>query len=637
MSVSIDIGPDNRIWANIPWAGGSGPRRAKRVAGVKPKYEKAKTAGSKDKFLAWTYPLDMNSCRQLREVFGKELQISEQLADWARKAIAKEQAMIDLSNMDGRDLRFDPIFRQMAPELTEAMENRPYQKVGTQFLVDGESTILADQPGLGKTLMTLGALVARQAKRIIVFAPKTAMETVWAREIKRWTDLEVSVAVGTPSQRVAAIQDVTMPKKDFDRPRVLICNPEMIRTKKIVDCPVCGGEEDDCDSKKHKTVIEHKFPELFQFSWDAAIVDECHKVLIGKNIIAKKVSQTRLGIMLLPIAKDGLRAALSGTPYRGKAQYLWGILNWLAPDVFTSYWRWAEAFFEVYEGYAGSRIIGELREDRMEAYERMLAPYLLRRTKAEVAPDLPPKMYGGTPLDPEDPTSPVAVWLPMEPAQEKLYLQMAADSEANLENGVIEAIGILPEMTRLKQFATCVWEKDGETLRPQMPLVSNKYEWLKQFLEERRDESGKVVVASQFTKVINAFGRQLHDDGFEVVTLTGETKPELRAGMVERFQTDPDLQVFLINTTAGGVAITLDAADDLVLIDETFIPDDQEQVEDRIHRVSRIHQVTIWKLLSLGSIEEEIAKTTEYREGIIKERLDGSRGVDWAKQLLEAV
>jgi SNF2 family DNA or RNA helicase len=636
MPVSIEIGPDNRIWADIPWAGGSGPRKAKQVAGVRPKYEKSKKAGVKDKFLAWTYPLDMNSCRQLRQVFGHELKVGPQLVDWAKVAIAHEEEMIALAKSDGKDLEL-PL--ALAPVLAKAMDNRPYQKVAAQFAAQGRNTIIGDHPGLGKTLETLAALAMDPGvRRIVVFAPSTAMESVWAREIKRWTTFDVCVADGSPTRRVAAIQDVTMPKSDPARPRILICNPEMIRTKREVDCPVCGGvEPDECPSKGkaiHVTFLEHKYPELFAFEWDAAVIDECHKSLIGKNVMAKKVSQTRLGMMLLPVAKDGLKIALSGTPYRGKPELLWGVMNWLRPDVFTSFWRWVETFFEVHKGYNDSRIIGEMREDRLEAYDRMLAPYLLRRTKAEVASDLPPKMYGGTPLDPADETSPIAVWLEMEPAQAKQYQQMAEESEAQLDSGVIEAIGTLPEMTRLKQFSICSWDKGVTGMTPK-PLPSNKYEWLKQFLTERQEEGGKVVVASQYTKVINAFGRQLHEDGFSCVTLTGETKQKDRAGMVDRFQTDPDLQVFLINTSAGGVAITLDAADDLVFLDETYIPDDQEQVEDRIHRVSRIHQVTIWKLLSLGTIEEAIARTTEYREGIVKERLDGSRGVQWVKQLLK--
>ena len=89
-----------------------------------------------------------------------------------------------------------------------------------------------------------------------------------------------------------------------------------------------------------------------------------------------------------------------------------------------------------------------------------------------------------------------------------------------------------------------------------------------------------------------------------------------------------------VNTKAGGVALTLDRADELVILDETFIPDDQEQVEDRIHRTSRVHNVIIHYVRSLGSVEESIALTTIKRDVSQKVLLDGMRGVDVARQIL---
>lgn len=633
MSVKMYIGPDGRIWADIPFAGGSGPKNAKKISGCRPKYEKSTVSGRKDKFIAWTYPRDMTVCRNFREVFGRQLNISEDLKLWAKTEVEREQQMIALAKSDGHDITLPPALSAAAPKLAGAIENRPYQKVGTKFATEVRTILNADQPGLGKTLMTLAALVAAGVRRVLVLAPKTAMETVWARESVRWTKGSVFVADGTPRQREATIQAGV--RASADGLSIVVCNPEMVRTKKVDECLVCGGGDDECKSRHHITVMDHKFPDLFLQPWDAVIVDECHRSLIGKNVMSKSISQTRLGMMLLPVSPDGYKFALSGTPYRGKPELLWGVMNWLRPDVFTSFWRWVGQFFETWEDEWGGHIIGEMLEHRMDAYDRMLAPYLLRRTKDEVAPDLPPKMYGGTPLDPDDPTSPIGVWLPMDKQQARLYNQMAKESEADLDSGSIDAIGVLPEMTRLKQFAICSWDIVGSEIRPK-PLPSNKYDWLLEFLDERAESNGKVVVSSQYTKVINAFAAQLEKDGHRTYVLTGETKQKDRAKIVADFQDNPDSpKVFLINTTAGGVAITLDAADDVVFLDETWIPDDQEQVEDRCHRVSRPdHQVNIWYLRSMGTIEESIARTTAEREGAVKSRLDGARGISWAKQIL---
>ena len=94
------------------------------------------------------------------------------------------------------------------------------------------------------------------------------------------------------------------------------------------------------------------------------------------------------------------------------------------------------------------------------------------------------------------------------------------------------------------------------------------------------------------------------------------------------------MRVLLLTTTAGGVSLTLDAADDLVVLDETWSPDDQTQVEDRIHRLSRIHQVTIWKAFSIGTIEESIYRGNMLTEASIRAIMDGQRGVDFKKMFL---
>jgi SNF2 family DNA or RNA helicase len=91
----------------------------------------------------------------------------------------------------------------------------------------------------------------------------------------------------------------------------------------------------------------------------------------------------------------------------------------------------------------------------------------------------------------------------------------------------------------------------------------------------------------------------------------------------------------MLNTKAGGTSLTLDAADDVILIDSTFNQDDQEQVEDRAHRLSRMHNVTIWNLASTNSIDESILRNTWRMDQSIKKILDGERGVDFAKMLLK--
>jgi SNF2 family DNA or RNA helicase len=118
--------------------------------------------------------------------------------------------------------------------------------------------------------------------------------------------------------------------------------------------------------------------------------------------------------------------------------------------------------------------------------------------------------------------------------------------------------------------------------------------------------------------------------------ITGSVTPAKRVEAQNTFQAAGGPRIMLINTMAGGVAIDLDQhSDELFFMDETFIPDEQEQVEDRIHRVSRIHQVTIHYLYAKGSIDEKIAQTNIAKDEIQKRILDGRRGVDFALRILQ--
>lgn len=402
----------------------------------------------------------------------------------------------------------------------------------------------------------------------------------------------------------------------------------------------------DCghNPRNVRTEKEHEYPELFDRTWGALIMDECQRILLKNN---GKPTQTRNGAMLLETDEDSLRSALSGTPMRGKPQRLWGVLNWLDRARFSSKWAWIERFWEVEQsGYMGARVIGSFREERREAWEAELDRYMIRRTKQEVSPDLPPKAYMGTPLDPRDPATPTAVWLVMDPQQEKAYQQMLTMAFAEVEGGRLQAVGILAEMTRLKQFASTYgrMHPDGVTFSPALP--SNKWDWLQQFLKERnlwayddRDEDpdSKVIIVSQFTSVLRLIGKELFAAGVPYSEVTGKVTGGLRQHNVDRFN-DPtsDHNIMLLNTQAGGVGLTLDAADDMVFLDETHVPDDQEQAEgrnDNRRPEEKIVQRRYWYLKSLGSIDEAIARTNVARDADQKQHLDGRRGVEYARSV----
>jgi SNF2 family DNA or RNA helicase len=602
---------------------------------------------------AWTLPLSMDSARALRETFGEGLNILPPLWEWARDAVRREESLGEIS----RNLSAEGVVLNRVPEfatLQAAMANRPYQASAARFGADGRRVLIADTPGLGKTLEAIATVIeSGQTGPYLVCAPQTSLDVVWRRELEsRLLDGAAAFVVdGAKTARDRTLAEALDPGFDLSTTWVII-NIEMLRTKSFWVCPKCGQEflaSDKprsnvitCghDPTKAKTRHEHRFPQLFGIDWGAIVMDECQRALIRTS---GTPTQTRAGAKLLRSGPGGLRLALSGTPMRGKPYRLWGVLNWLLPELHTGFWGWVERYWHV-DTSSGYREIGGLRRDREQYLFLSLRGVMIRRTKAEVSPELPAKQYMGSPLDPHDPDSPVAVWLPMTRPQERAYKDMAAMGAAKVDGGTLNAVGILAELTRLKQFASCYMDV-SESARPALP--SNKFDWLVQFLTERNivdadeEPTGKVVVVSQFTQILELFDKELAKLGVSTKSITGRVTGRRRQEAVDAFN-DPDsgYNVMLLNTMAGGVAITLDAADDMVFIDETHVPDDQEQTEDRINNRRPEEKVVTrryWYLKSLGTVDEGIVLRNMEADREQKSILDGSRGVAHLERVFREV
>lgn len=608
----------------------------------------------------WTYPLELEACRRLRDAFGLELQIGPELWAWAETQRARESSLtslIDLSKIDVTEVVDLPTVRKQAPTMWAAMQERPYQPIASRYMALARRCLNGDQPGIGKTIETLGALVeAGVTGPVLVLAPKTSALTVWPAEISRWFADDVphtvhNIAGLNPAKREyewANFIEAVWPEfgtenpEDDTRLHILIANAEQVGIKKFTECPdgICDGDEDWCPSlDKHVNKSEKRRPFLHSVHWQAVIADETHKWLI--NTRGKAASQVGYGFTRLPVAEDALMYALSGTPLKGKPWNIFGTFNWLWPKTYTSKWRFIETFWEVKKetkdiGRRGTVEVRSITGDwaspkAKESFFRSQASVMIRRTKAELRAInpawMPPeKRYHD-------------VYVDMEAKQATHYRAMEKAQAVVIKGQRLTATGVLAEMTRLRQFANSDGEIVAGNFSPTLP--SGKFNWLLDFLEERGIEQGgdlsddvrKVVVASQFTTLIDQWEDELRRRGINTLSITGKTTDRNRAEVVKWFQTDDRVRVCLINTMAGGVSITLDAADDIVLMDETWVPDDSEQVEDRVHRASNVtHQVDVWYVRSRGTIEEGIAATNVGKAESNHVVLDAQRGLTFARE-----
>lgn len=610
----------------------------------------------------WTMPLTLETCIQLREVFGQQLQIGPALWAWAKSERESRARLGDMSAAFDAEVNVLP---RVAPFLAKAMEVRKYQRAGVRFIVEGRNVLIADDPGLGKTLEAIGGIVESGLPGpYLVVTPKTAVESVWARELPRWVPgVDVLTVPDGRAYRDAALdkfvglyetdaidqEQAREVSESLNRTWVVV-HPEMARTKSWWTCRRCGKRTPwttkptptlDCGHTKDAVGVdlehEHVFPQLFSVRWGAMIVDESHDSLVRKS---GTPTQRRRGLEMLGklVRPDGLKVAMSGTPWRGKPFQLWGTLNWLDDKKYGGFWRWAQQYWEL-GGYSGYEI-GAMKPEREHMLWDSLKPILLRRTKMEVAADLPEKTHVGTRLDPSDSDSPVGVWLPMDPKQQKLYDQMAQLSSVKLPGGMLDAIGPLAQLTRLRQLATSCGQMDSDVdFRPTLP--SNKFEYIVELLGQLGypdDPQTKVIIVSQFVKVLEMINAGLARvvDPARRCMLTGKVTGKRRQQLIEGFNSiDGGPEIMMMNTKVGGTAITIDTADVMVFVDEARNPDDQLQAEDRIHRVSNPRPVWYHYLRSIGTVDVGTAIVAGDRSAEGRRLLDERREAQYAERVME--
>jgi SNF2 family DNA or RNA helicase len=250
---------------------------------------------------------------------------------------------------------------------------------------------------------------------------------------------------------------------------------------------------------------------------------------------------------------------------------------------------------------------------------------MLRRTKAEVLPDLPPKRY-------------VDVEVELSKEQKAQYFGAQLVYEEQLRAG--DESGAMTFALRSRQLATCSWDADWT---PVVGGVSAKRDWLFEWLSERgfiefdamSDVDAKVVVVSQFSKVLWWLRAELALVGVRAEVLDGSVSGAKRASIQDEFQNGL-LRVVLLSGSMG-VGINLDKADDLILLDVPYDPDRVEQIEDRVHRASSNHHVSIWNVAAVDTIDQVILEQVSKRYRITRELLDGSRGVEFARKVMAIV
>jgi SNF2 family DNA or RNA helicase len=596
----------------------------------------------------WSFPLTMYTLRALRAVFGQLLVVAPDLHQWARREEARETRLRAIAAQDDAGLTEVP---RIAPGLSQAMAGRTYQRVAARWAKDAGSFLIADEPGLGKTATALACLMEMGAWYGVhlIVAPKVSLNSVWGRQIEMWTGAKAFVMPEGKARRVKTLADfdeyVAESGRYSDEPVFLVVNPAMLRRKYGHYCKVCdvwdkpkGSKVRDPFKIEHhleghklkRAVQSQDWPDIIDSPWVSVIVDESHEAFAAYS--PANITMTTQGLLDLQ-AKH--KIALTGTPLRGEERRIWGTLDWLGHKT-GGYWGFMNSYFEVVNGFFGSQVHG-LEPTKAKEFYRLLDRWVLRRTRAEVRPDLPLGQR-------------IEIKLDMDDKHRRQYEEFRDMGETAVAGGTIASQGMLSELTRLSQMSFGLWADPKGTGALVPTGESVKLEWLVQWLRERGVTGGKdawlpepgvaykYVISSRFTQILDLLQRELTKRHIDTLAITGDVTGRDRDEAMRLFQSDDtEHRVMLINTKAGGVAIELDAwCDEMVIIDETFVADDQVQLEGRINnRSGRVSPRSWYYLMTADTADEAIHETNLTQHGVQHAVLDKRRGVTAALHLIQ--
>jgi SNF2 family DNA or RNA helicase len=431
---------------------------------------------------------------------------------------------------------------------------RPYQETGYQWMqvLDEISWggCLADDMGLGKTLQAITFLAYLKEKynnpTSLIVCP-TSLIFNWENEIKKFApDLKYHLFYGLGR---------TFSNEHFNDYDVVITSYGIVRN--------------DIET-------------MMQFEWEYVILDESQAIKNPDAISTKAVQ----------LLKARNRLILSGTPMQNNTYDIYSQFNFLNPGLLGGR--------EFFRHEFANPIDKEGDKDTSQMLRKLIKPFMLRRTKAEVATDLPDKTE-------------MVLWCQMDNNQKQVYdeykdyyrhaLMQKIDSEGMAKAGVY----ILEGLLRLRQIC------DDPRLLKDPELKPTKGVKIMELVREIKENLGnhKMLVFSQFTEMLALIRDELEADSITYCYLDGSTPAAKRKEQVELFQSDASFHVFLISLKAGGVGLNLTEADYVYIVDPWWNPAVEEQAIDRTHRIGQKNKIFAYRMICKDTVEEKIMQLQE--------------------------
>ncbi|KAI3722793.1 hypothetical protein L2E82_33882 [Cichorium intybus] len=466
---------------------------------------------------------------------------------------------------------------ELVPLLTGG-KLKPYQIKGVKWLIslwqNGLNGILADQMGLGKTIQTIGFLAHLKGNGLdgpyLVIAPLSTLSN-WANEISRFVpSMNAIIYHGDRSAR-EELRSKHMPKSIGPKFPIVITSYEVAMN----------------DAKKH----------LRHYNWKYLVVDEGHRLKNSQCKLLRELKWLRVENKLL----------LTGTPLQNNLAELWSLLNFILPDIFSSHEEF-ESWFDL-SGKSNNEEAEEGRKSKVVAkLHAILRPFLLRRMKEDVEQMLPRKKE-------------IIIYATLTEHQKNFQeLLVNKTLEAYLREKVDTGRGVKGQLNNLMiQLRKNCNHPDllegafeGSCFYPPLEQIveqCGKFKLLERLLEKLLARKHKVLIFSQWTKILDIMHYYFSEKGMEVCRIDGSVKLDERRQQIQDFNdVKSNYRIFLLSTRAGGLGINLTAADTCILYDSDWNPQMDLQAMDRCHRIGQTKPVHVYRLATAQSVEGRILK-----------------------------
>ena len=524
--------------------------------------------------------------------FGKVQNQSIKIARSQAPALLEGTFLTGIETMPKEDIVWTP------PQYLKA-NLRPYQVEGVQWLLshyhNNLGACLADDMGLGKTLQTIAMLL-------------------YAREHKK-SDTALSLGMQTDIFNTLEKEDIFQPLQALIvLPASLVFNWESelkkfapsirqyihIGAKRHKDMRLI--QRNDVVLTTYQTVVKD-LELLEKLEWEYIVLDESQYIKNKESDTFKAVNQL----------KARHKMSLSGTPIENSLADLWAQMQFINPGLLGSYAFFDRSFLKPIEK--------EQNETQKEQLRKLVKPYLLRRTKEEVAKDLPPTIRQTVYSDMGDEQR--KVYDKEKSAIRNLLLGVELKGKTTFEYQNI----VVQSLTRLRQLAI-----HPQLVMPEYKGGSAKFDDALAKWHEAQSAHHKMLIFSFFVKNLDLYKQHFDTQKHPYALLTGDTSLQDRQQEIQDFQQKDNIQTFLISLKAGGIGLNLTAADYVFLLDPWWNPAVEEQAIARAHRIGQDKIVVVLKFITKDTIEEKILQLQERKKQLVADIIDGATQPHFSKE-----